>query len=123
MRVRLYNKEHPQGKLFTDEAEYKRALQEEEWYENFWMPSGVVPEDLKEYWGFRPIEPLRLPGENNEVAIIDNYIAEVPDIKEGLKYCECGCGQVVKNRFVQGHSWRAKKGVKNGDNKNDKPPD
>jgi hypothetical protein len=42
MRVRLYNKEHPEGKLFTDEAEYTRALREEEWFENFWMPSGVV---------------------------------------------------------------------------------
>jgi hypothetical protein len=22
------------------------------------------------------------------------------------KYCECGCGQLVKNRFVSGHNFR-----------------
>ena len=25
------------------------------------------------------------------------------------KYCECGCGQKVKNRFVSGHNQRGKK--------------
>lgn len=122
MRVRLYNKEHPQGKLFTDEAEYNRALREEIWYKNFWMPSGVVPEDLKAIWGDRPIEPLRLPEEKH--IIKEELIArDVPKTEEAVKYCECGCGQVVKNRFVQGHSWRAKKGVKNGDREDDKQTD
>jgi hypothetical protein len=122
MRVRLYNKEHPEGKLFTDEAEYTRALREEEWYKSFWMPSGKVPDDLKDFWGDRPIEPLKLAEE--KTSLKDNIIAkDMPEKEEAVKYCECGCGQVVKNRFALGHSWRAKRGIKNGDVKNDKPPD
>ncbi len=27
-----------------------------------------------------------------------------------IKYCECGCGQVVKNRFVSGHNGFLNKG-------------
>jgi hypothetical protein len=122
MRVRLFNKEFPDGKLFTDEAEYTRALREEEWFENFWMPSGKVPEDLKECWGEKPIEPMRLPEEKH--IIKEELIAkDVPKKEEAVKYCECGGGQVVKNRFALGPSWRAKRGIKNGDVKNDKPPD
>ncbi len=28
-----------------------------------------------------------------------------------IKYCECGCGQEVKNRFVSGHNSRGRKGI------------
>ena len=112
MRVRLYNKEFPEGKVFIGEEEYNQALAEGVWYENFWMPSGVVPDDLKESWGDRPIEPLRL-SENKKPLIKDILLAKtVPTEKpkeEEVKYCECGCGTPVKNRFVKGHSWKAKK--------------
>ena len=130
MRVRLYNKEHPEGKLFVGEEEYNQALKEGVWYENFWMPSGVVPKDLKEYWGDRPIEPLRLPEEpKKEIPIYKEDIIAKDVPKPEVKYCECGCGTPVKNRFVKGHSWKAKKPDKsvmessNGYNPNDKPAD
>lgn len=139
MRVRLYNKEHPGGKVFTDKDDYERALREEIWFENFWMPSGKVPDDLKEFWGDRPIEPLRLPEIKNEPtkeiveAANQNKAEEALDAlpEPKIKYCECGCGTPVKERFVQGHYaiWKKKQkypgvyGVKNGDSKNDKPPD
>jgi hypothetical protein len=89
------------------------------------MPSGEVPEDLKECWGDRQIEPLRLP-EKNHIIKEELIARDVPKTEEAVKYCECGCQTPVKGRFAQGHysKWKRQQGIKkNGDVKNDKPPD
>jgi hypothetical protein len=126
MRVRLYNKEFPEGKVFTGEEEYNQALAEGVWYENFWMPSGVVPDDLKESWGDRPIEPLRLP-EIEKPIYKEDISNNTSDPGEEVKYCECGCGQVVKGRFVKGHYYKwwkqQRNGVGNGDDSYNQPAD
>ena len=30
-------------------------------------------------------------------------------LKRGIRYCQCGCGTEVKNRFIHGHNNKFKK--------------
>jgi hypothetical protein len=98
VRTRLFNKENPEGRLFLTQEEVDQA-----------MISGWV--DAKHKVGSEP-------------KILANFVTEMPPapkIKEKMNLCECGCGTPVKNRFVQGHSWKAVK--KNVNRKDSQPAD
>jgi len=91
VRTRLFSKEFPKGKLFLTQEEVDQAEKE-----------GWVDAAHKV---------------NEEPKILDNFITEMPpapNVKSVGKLCECGCGTPVKNRFVQGHSWKAVKKNVNG---------
>jgi hypothetical protein len=108
-----YHEDYPDGKIFTDETEYKQMLQEG-WVEAPWL---VGKQEVKPSPFDRDSDILDKPIYKEKESLIKPPESEP-------KLCECGCGTPVKNRFVQGHSWKAKrKGVTNGDSQNSKPPD
>ena len=101
MRERLFHRNYPDGKLCLTQAEVD-ACRAEGAVDAKWKVIGIVPDDLK--------------GQIKE----DIIAKPMPQETDGKRYCECGCGQEVKNRFVQGHSFRRKK---DGDSPKHKPAD
>jgi hypothetical protein len=89
VRVRLFNKEFPNGKLFTDSEEVLNAEKSGKWKDAKWKI-------------------------NESYQIDRNAKENVIKSTDVIKLCECGCGTPVKNRFVQGHSWKAVKKNVNG---------
>jgi hypothetical protein len=91
VRVRLFHKDYPEGRLFTSEMEVQ-AAEAEGAVDAPWKVTGAIPADLEGL--FAKEKPI-----NKE----DIIAKPVPDKSENVKYCECGCGQVVIRRFAPGH--------------------
>ena len=94
IRTRRFNKEFPEGKLFTDKDELDKALQEEDWWDAEWKV-GKEP-SLKEV-----LIAKSVPKEDKK----HNNNLEKKDIKDGTfdhemsklakNTCKCGCGKEI----------------------------
>jgi len=125
MRVRLFNKQFPHGKLFTSQAEVDQAMKDG-WVDAEWKVDAIV------------VKPSPIDRDDDildKPRIVQKPIVEEPiykdntpyndKSKDGLKPCECGCGQMVSKRFALGHYQQMMKRLRkaNGDSADSKQAD
>ena len=125
MRVMLYHDDYPDGKIFTTAKELKEAYEE----------GAVEAPWLVETVEIKPSPIDRDDDILDKPRIVQKPIVEEPiykdntpyndKSKDGLKPCECGCGQMVSKRFALGHYQQMMKRLRkaNGDSADSKQAD